>query len=519
MKVARILLDEPLPLEKSWCWRDDWVHGFDSVYALLSKFAMLNALNAVELAQLFIRRDCGKKTAIVRSPAVDLRYSALFDLTQLARLLRLETPQIHQAFLPEQLANGRRRFRDILCWCPECARSGFHSSAFQLEFVRSCPVHGNPIRMCCQTCGTAIPYQLQVAVFAQPFGCPTCHADLAPAFRNPKDRLLAALPPMTSWISDLAVLCAFDDLTMPIRQDINRQRSRAGLATVLFAISNWRRPASDYSAFIDSVWHVVERKQGNAHLSGPRVPLVVASKGLSELPIRCKLQRATRRLPGIRRTKVSMSATKDAWDEQLRLSNLVYGAVRRHLWRHLLKQHQSCITSAAKHLDWRLEGVSTAAICPVAEAFLRWRMHWEGVGTPSGLRAPQMTMPSGLAGWIGTHAPICPLCWTRTAEQWVSDHVLGRHAIATFRTFLESALAHQRGGRITWHSVIVSTHHLPYWAIVGRDTAADPVTLFSEYGCASVLLALIQEMPKTVEHQQRHLNALYGIQRTATEGS
>lgn len=254
-------------------------------------------------------------------------------------------------------------------------------------------------------------------------------------------------------------------------------------------------------------------------MSGTHATLVVASKGPSELPIRCKSRRAARRLPGIRRTKVSKSGTKNAWDEQLRLSYLVYGAVRRHLWRHLLKAHQYCITSAAKHLDWRLEGFSTATICPVAEAFLRWRMHWEGIGTPTNLLTPQVTMPSGLAGWLGTHAPICPLCWTRTAEQWVSDHVLGQHAIATFRTFLESALAEQRAGRIAWHSVIVSAHHLPYWAIVGRDTVADPVTLFSENGDTSTLHALIRQTPSTVQHQQWHRDSLHAIQCGATAGA
>ncbi|MEC4718402.1 hypothetical protein RY831_04545 [Noviherbaspirillum sp. CPCC 100848] len=515
MKVARILVDEPLHLEKSWCWREDWIHGFDSVYALLSKFAMLNALNASEIAQIFIRRDCGKKTAIVRSPAVDLRHSAMFDLAQMARLLRLQTQHIQQAFLPEQLANGRRRFRDMLCWCPQCARTGFHSPAFQLELIRSCPVHGNPIRTCCQACGASIPYQLQAAVFAQPFRCPACHADFAPALRDPKERLLAALPPMTSWISDLAALCAFEDRTLPTRQDINRQRIRAGLGPVVFASSNWQRSAADYPAFIDSVWRALGEQQWTSRPSGARPVLTVETKGPSELPIRCKSQRKLVLLPAIVRNKVAASATKKAWDERLRAGYLVYGAVRRYLWRHVLRDHRCCITSAGYCLDWRLEGVSTATICPVAEAFLRWRMHWEGNGTPSSLLAPQQAQPWGLARWMSAHAPICPSCWTRGAEQWVSNHVLGRHAIATLCSFMEIALANQQGGRIAWHSATVSARHLPYWAITGRDTMIAPVKLFSECGRVPILLALIVKLPMTIEHKQRHQDALQGIRDTA----
>lgn len=513
MKVARILLDEPHHLEKGWCWREDWVHGFDSAYGLLSKFAMLNGLNATELARLFIRRDCGRKTAIVRSPKVDLRHSTLFDLPQITRLLRLQPRHIRQAFLPEQLANGRRRFKDVLCWCPQCARTGFHSAAFQLELVRSCPVHGNPIRTCCQTCGNSIPYQLQTAVFAQPFGCPTCHTDLAPALRDPKERILAALPPVTRWISDLGALCVFDDSTLAVRQDINRQRTRAGLGTVSFAASTWQRPAADYPTFIDSVWHALGEKQWTSQLPSDRPPLVVEIKGPSDLPVRFGPRRRSGRFPRVARPKGTAPAAKRAWDERLHASYMVYGAVRRYVWRHLLREHQDCITSAGHHLDWRLEGVSTATICPVAEAFLRWRMHWEGIGTPSRLLGPPLAKPWGLAGWMAAQAPICPSCWTHGAEQWVSDQVLGRHAIATLRNFMEIALLNQRNGRIAWHNSIVSAHHLPYWAIAGQDTVADPVKLFSENAGASILLALVRETPVTMEHRKRHRDALHAIRR------
>lgn len=82
MKPARIVLDRPVQLEKSWCWRDDWVTGFDSAYGLLSKFGKLNALGARELAHLFIDRGCGRRTAIVRAPMVDLRSGSFFDLAE-----------------------------------------------------------------------------------------------------------------------------------------------------------------------------------------------------------------------------------------------------------------------------------------------------------------------------------------------------------------------------------------------------------------------------------------------------
>jgi hypothetical protein len=163
--------------------------------------------------------------------------------------------------------------------------------------------------------------------------------------------LLAALPPMTNWISDLALLCAYDDSTLPIRQDINHQRTRAGLGPVVFASSNWQRPAADYPAFIDGVWHALGEKRCDAYLPDVRARLMIETKGPSELPLRCKPRSRPRPHPGSVRTKAKASSTKKAWDERLRASYLVYGAVRRHLWQHLLREHQCCVRSAGKHLD------------------------------------------------------------------------------------------------------------------------------------------------------------------------
>ena len=109
MKPARIILDPGNSIEMEWCWRDDWVTGFDSAYGLLSKFAKLNAMGARELAHLFIHRGCGQRTAIVRAPKVDLRSGSFFDLTELARVLRLGPEHLRHAFLLDHLTNSRRR--------------------------------------------------------------------------------------------------------------------------------------------------------------------------------------------------------------------------------------------------------------------------------------------------------------------------------------------------------------------------------------------------------------------------
>ncbi|NEX63339.1 hypothetical protein [Noviherbaspirillum galbum] len=511
MKAARILIDEPLHLAKGWSWRDDWAHGYDSIYGLLSKFAMLNALGAKDLATLFIRKDCGRKTVIVSAPAVDLRDSTLFDIENITQLMRLDTQHVQHAFLPHHLANGRRRFREMLCWCPQCAYAGFHSPAFQSDMVRACPVHNNPIRSCCPACGGVIPYQLKVAVFARPFCCPACQTDLAPALRDPKERGLISLPPPATWTLNLTSLCKYEDRTLPTWLDLNVRRGRKGLGKVIFASGNWLRPVDEYKVFLDSVWHALGEKRWKAQAGNVQLPLVVE--------INSRPPPAVELTPGLGKVRASepahtrkpVSEVKKTWDDRLLASYSIYGTVRRHLWRHLLRAHRSCMVTAARQLDWRLEGTRTIAICPVAEAFLRWRMHWEGIGTPSVLFGPVPIAPTGLSGWVSAQAPICPAKWTREAEQWVSDHMLGRSSLASFLELLEMATTNARTGQITWQSTTASARHVPYWAITGRDTPSEAVKLFCEAGNMPTLRELTASLSDTKDHRQAHAAALRQI--------
>lgn len=124
MKRARIILDHPIKLEKSWCWRDDWVTGYDSAYALLSKFGKLNAMGAKELAELFIDRKCGQRMAILRAPKVDLRSGQLFDLNEMARILRIDQEGYDRLFclIASRTAGGSRvRYCDGVLVVPAVA--------------------------------------------------------------------------------------------------------------------------------------------------------------------------------------------------------------------------------------------------------------------------------------------------------------------------------------------------------------------------------------------------------------
>src|SRR5882757_8814717 len=52
------------PLIPSYSWCESWTTGYDSIYSLLSKFALLNGLTAREMANLFVSPECGRKSIL-----------------------------------------------------------------------------------------------------------------------------------------------------------------------------------------------------------------------------------------------------------------------------------------------------------------------------------------------------------------------------------------------------------------------------------------------------------------------
>lgn len=511
-RAARVIEDHPILVEKAWCWRDDWATGHDSAYGLFSKFAKLNALSAKELAHLFISRTCGQRTAILRAPKVDLRNSDLFDTAELARIMRLNTQQMQSAFLLERLDNGRRKSSNLLRWCPRCAKDGFHSAVFQLEFVNVCPAHGQAIRIACGKCKARIPYKLQAETFSEPFCCPNCHADLAPALRNPRTGALRLREKETAWIRSLVDLFTFEDEIVPVKLELNRQRKINGLGEVAFAMPDWRRIESAYTGFVTHVIADLRREtEGQESLSFADITVSVKrgsqpSDILSQRKIKYKRAKLPERID-------KSSVLKRGWDDRLRASYLVYSAVRRHLWRHVVCDHQRCITAAAQHLWWRMEGERTVSFCPVAEAFLRWRMHWEACGTPRYLFAPMRHDPLGIAAWMAGEAPICPAGWGWDAEQWVSDHVLARSCLGSFRDYLALAIENSEHQATVWQDRASTGRFFTYWAVAGRGTPSCPTRIYEQVNATYSLADVIGLETSDRTHRLAHLTSLAEVRR------
>lgn len=159
MYAGRILLDTYVPQAQQWCWRRDWHIKWESAWTLLWKFSYLNQLTARELTTLVISRTCGKRSAILSKPQVDLRDGTVFDFAVLATILRVDQSVVRDAFLYNIAPGTVLRSSEFLRWCDACMASGFHTPLFQICTTHVCPLHRHTLRDRCTHCNQKIPYR------------------------------------------------------------------------------------------------------------------------------------------------------------------------------------------------------------------------------------------------------------------------------------------------------------------------------------------------------------------------
>lgn len=504
-RPARIVLDVPEQIELEWCWRDDWVTGWDSIYGLLSKFAKLNAIPASELAKLFVSSTSGRKTAIVRTPDVDLRAVGPFDLVKLSRAFRIDRKQVLKAFVGEVFPNSQRKALPYLKWCLDCIQEGFHSPIHQLEFISACPIHGSRLLSRCPGCKSAIPYRLTREVFSQSFCCSECGFDLSPLIREPQTRSLILPAATVSRLEDVHALIAYEDDALSLAFELDRQRWRDANGRFLLAGADLRRECRDYAGFVSQVVETLRAKSmGQMPLAFDRIEVIRKTSWT----------RVMARGSGIKRGRTIRSSGSTArWDSQVDSLYRVYSAIRRHLWRHVVGRHRRCCIHAARALWWNMEGEKTAAICPVTEAFIRWRMFWEGEAIPQRLWGVEARLPRGIVAWRDESAPILRFGWSADGEAWLTEHVFALAVIGSFFDLAEAAFQHNSDGGFVWSRRVTSGRNGRYWAVTGNDTPPRPLILFQQLRTSVEWHARCMDEAAGRAHLRWHLARLKTIVR------
>lgn len=428
----RILQDAPTSIAKAWCWRDGWATGFDSAFGLLQKFALLNALTAKEIATLFLNRTSGRRTAVLRNVNVDLRDATLFDVTLIADTLRIQISTVRDAFLYQQFPMPAQSVSHLK-WCPLCMGWGLHLPCTQMQMITTCPIHDVQLVQRCEACDGELPYFLSAEVFATPFSCPRCGLQLAQCLRRSPSRVPTLTVAETTRIG-----------LMQRQLQMYSQMARPTIPVPTYhgeiVLSQPRVALSESQAYLTFIGQAACELGVSQQLHLGLSPLARAECG----------HRGSD--PNAEPTETVDAAREARFDTaaEIHIAKDVYRAIRRRLRRHLVAAHRKCLHDACSHLWWDMRAAVTVPICPVAAAFIRWRMTWEGCGTPRYLDAPRNMEYFGILAWLYSRPAPYPQSWSPQRKAWMLAHIFRAACLASFEAVVRSVNSDTAGATLRW---------------------------------------------------------------------
>jgi len=518
VRPARIVeIQEEEPLRSTYSWYTSWTTGCDSIYGLLSKFAWLNGLSAREIAHLFVSSRCGRKGITVQRLNLDLREPGVFDLSKIAQLCHTTVEAVTGAFVRGKYTDRLLEIRSNLCYCPQCLESGFHSALFQVSCVPRCPLHHIALKQQCENCTGVIPYRLTSSLLRKPFACPHCERRFAPALQDgPRQQLRMSVESYSLLERASEIACMKSRLGSA--QQLGQHGSFFGRGRWVFGAPSLQRSKDEYYEFLDAILHDIWSGVPNlgaytpaTNNPGSHTSVIRIVRGHNLPPPRMQRWRfqclpssrfpvgkGRKPAPGTAGTRVGSKnsqashrrigtpvkdpvlseARGNGSDVKLWTLYPVYQAIRRQLFGRVLSNHRICIRSAAARMHWDVEGDLIPRFCPVAEAFLRWRMFWEGFGVPADLFRSPRHAAYGLRAWLCDGAPIGAEGWSLQGEQWFTHRVFAMQCIRNFYEWLSHCEAASTELPRRWRRADMIGSALTYWAAVGSDTRQEPLRVF-----------------------------------------
>lgn len=490
---VRIFEDTFAIKKPEWCWRKQWMTGYDSAFGLLMKFALLNALTGKEVATQFVSRQCGKRSTLLRSVNVDLRDHRLFDLAEMARALRTDVRSIEAGFVTNEFPDLSSSSTELK-WCELCMAWGLHLPVTQMHTVSQCPIHNRPLLAWCVRCKIPIPYTINAAAFDTPFQCPKCQYDLAPRLRLARKWVPQI---RTEHVSRICMMRKYVRGHASVTAAVQRLPILAEHCVGLQLPGKGEQQAPGYLAFVAQVLAELESNQGQACL--PLSPLSVARYGL----VWSGPESIGERCTGVAGEHQFHTA------EEMAIVRQTYRAVKRRIL-HQLGGHRQCIASACRHLWWDMRGARTASFCPTAMSFIRWRMLWEGCGTPRYLDAKGKPLEFfGILGWLQARPAPYPDDWPVPRKEWMLTHIFSSVCLASYEALTNEA-EQDGGGTMIWDTKTTAPQAVTQWVMANSADGAQLPVIFTP---ARGLLRGLSPGPATRKHHTWHADRLARIVR------
>ncbi|SCK09618.1 hypothetical protein VAR608DRAFT_0360 [Variovorax sp. HW608] len=339
--------------KKPWIWSAKWIFPYEGPYTQLAKLAVVNRMDERKLSRVLFK-TAGNGGEIdgdglharslliehrgIRPPAQLAQAGLHLDQSMLGRL----SPKWYRAIA------GDEQFR----YCRTCLGNGFAASVFQIDALARCPIHDEPLKSTCVSCGAPTArYALTAAAFSVPMRCVACHAMLAPAW-------------------------TLTDMIINWRRPLASRR--------LTAMHRWLLDVSAASIDADRIFDwpnradPAERRLAAFEVLRRLVPLNLAERYLRSRPSRVR-QVSSRTFERV---------TKPSPDSE-RSRRQVYKSMRRHFAR--------CFGVDARHLHWPLDNhlytdrfghilARDGRVSPDVHGFHLWRLRFESAPIHSGLR-------------------------------------------------------------------------------------------------------------------------------------
>lgn len=149
------------------------VDRYESIYAVLSRFTLANALSKRTVVGLFKSRGLRNY-----SRAKGLEDMASINAEQMMRWLQVSQSQLNEMFL-----SWRPGFKVPVCclyfrYCSICASAHRHYTIFQVEALSRCPFHSLPLQTTCAYCSKTMLYNWHSTLLSHPFRCAHCREPL-----------------------------------------------------------------------------------------------------------------------------------------------------------------------------------------------------------------------------------------------------------------------------------------------------------------------------------------------------
>ena len=150
-------------------WSKNSARPFESLFILVMRLLWLNLPAPRQFAELL-----GIKP--YQLSVLDLTFGRTsgrkVDLSKLKEMLPKDNETWSRAIL------GEVHVGDDVCpsarFCKHCLQFGYHTAAFQLMSVTTCPIHSSRLIIGCPLCGALIPTVLSSVHFASPLVCTKC---------------------------------------------------------------------------------------------------------------------------------------------------------------------------------------------------------------------------------------------------------------------------------------------------------------------------------------------------------